>query len=54
VPGFAPRATRLERATDEQNLGFYLPSADLNYDVVRRHPRFMAVMKRANLDGIGP
>lgn len=44
----------LERAADEQNIGFYLPSADPNYDAVRRHPRFMAVMKRANLDRLGP
>ena len=44
----------LERAADEQNLGFYLPSADPDYDVVRRHPRFMAVMKRANLDHVSP
>jgi serine/threonine-protein kinase len=40
----------LERAADERNLGFYLPSVDPNYDAVRAHPRFKAVMKRANLD----
>jgi Tfp pilus assembly protein PilF len=42
----------LEHAADERNLGFYLPSADPNYDAVRSHPRFKAVMKRANLDGL--
>jgi Tfp pilus assembly protein PilF len=42
----------LEQAADERNLGFYLPSADPNYDAVRSHPRFKAVMKRANLDGL--
>jgi tetratricopeptide (TPR) repeat protein len=43
----------LERAADERNLGFYLPSADPNFDAVRGHPRFKAVMKRANLDRVG-
>jgi Tfp pilus assembly protein PilF len=42
----------LERAFEERNLGFYLPSGDPNYDVVRSHPRFKAVMERANLVGI--
>lgn len=44
----------LERAADERNLGFYLPSVDPNFDAVRGHPRFKAVMKRANLDHVGP
>jgi serine/threonine-protein kinase len=44
----------LERAADEHNLGFYLPASDPNYDAVRSHPRFKAVMKRANLDRVGP
>jgi serine/threonine-protein kinase len=44
----------LEHAADERNLGFYLPASDPNYDAVRAHPRFVAVMKRANLDRIGP
>ena len=44
----------LERAADEHNLGFYLPSVDPNFDAVRQHPRFLAVMKRANLDSVGP
>ena len=39
----------LEQAADEGNLGFYLPSVDPNFDAVREHPRFKAVMKRANL-----
>jgi tetratricopeptide (TPR) repeat protein len=43
----------LERAADEHNLGFYLPSVDPNFDAVRGHPRFKAVMKRANLDRAG-
>lgn len=46
--------TWLERAADERNLGFFLPSADPNYDAVREHPRFQAVMKRANLDRVAP
>lgn len=44
----------LERAAEEHNLGFYLPSVDPNFDVVREHPRFIGVMKRANLDRLGP
>ena len=44
----------LERAADERNLGFYLPSVDPNFDVVRGHSRFKAVMKRANLDSVVP
>ena len=44
----------LERAADERNLGFYLPASDPDYDNVRSHPRFKAVMKRANLDRVGP
>jgi tetratricopeptide (TPR) repeat protein len=44
----------VERAADEHNLGFYLPASDPNYDAVRSHPRFKAVMKRANLDRVGP
>jgi Tfp pilus assembly protein PilF len=39
----------LERAADERHMGFYLPSVDTTYDRVRSHPRFKAVMKRANL-----
>ena len=39
----------LERAADERHMGFYLPSVDTIYDRVRSHPRFIAVMKRANL-----
>jgi tetratricopeptide (TPR) repeat protein len=41
--------TWLERAADERNLGFYLPSVDPSFDTIRSHPRFRAVMKRANL-----
>jgi serine/threonine-protein kinase len=44
----------LERAADEHNLGFYLPSVDPNFDAVREHPRFRVVMERANLDNVGP
>ena len=44
----------LEHAADDRNLGFYLPSVDPNFDAVRGHPRFRAVMKRANLDTVGP
>jgi eukaryotic-like serine/threonine-protein kinase len=39
----------LERAADERCLGFYMPSVDPTYDSVRAHPRFKAVMQRANL-----
>jgi tetratricopeptide (TPR) repeat protein len=41
--------TWLERAADERNLGFYLPSVDPSFDAIRSHPRFRAVLKRANL-----
>ena len=44
----------LERAAEEHNLGFYLPSVDPHFDRVREHPRFQAVMKRVNLDRVGP
>jgi tetratricopeptide (TPR) repeat protein len=43
--------TWLERAADERNLGFYLPSVDPSFDAIRSHPRFRAVLKRANLTG---
>jgi tetratricopeptide (TPR) repeat protein len=43
--------TWLERAADERNLGFYMPSVDPAFDAVRSHPRFIAVLKRANLPG---
>jgi tetratricopeptide (TPR) repeat protein len=43
--------TWLERAADERNLGFYLPSVDPSFDAIRSHPRFRAVLKRANLGG---
>ena len=39
----------LERAAEERNLGFYMPSADPAYDSIRTHPRYKAVMERANL-----
>ena len=39
----------LERAVDERHTGFYLPSADPIYDVVRTLPRFRAMMARMNL-----
>ena len=43
--------TWLERAADERNLGFYLPSVDPHFDAIRSHPRFRAVLQRANLPG---
>lgn len=43
--------TWLEHAADERNLGFYLPSVDPAFDAVRSHPRFIAVLRRANLGG---
>ena len=42
----------IERAVDERNVGFYLPSIDPSYDPVRMHPRFKAVMKRMNLEAV--
>jgi tetratricopeptide (TPR) repeat protein len=42
----------IERATDEHNVGFYLPSVDPSYDAVRTHPRFRASLKRMNLDSV--
>ena len=39
----------LERACDEGNVGWNLPSADPFYDRVRSHPRFIRVLHRMNL-----
>jgi Tfp pilus assembly protein PilF len=39
----------LERAAEERNMGFYLPSVEQIYDPVRAHPRFRALMTRARL-----
>jgi Tfp pilus assembly protein PilF len=36
----------LERAADERNIGFYLPSVDPMFDRVRSDPRFVALMRR--------
>ena len=36
----------LERAADERNVGFYLPSVDPMFDGVRADPRFVALMRR--------
>jgi hypothetical protein len=41
----------LESAVGERHTGFYLPSVDPIYDVVRSHPRFRALMARMNLPG---
>jgi tetratricopeptide (TPR) repeat protein len=36
----------MDRAAEERNLGFYLPSTDPIYDPIRSHPRFQALMRR--------
>jgi tetratricopeptide (TPR) repeat protein len=44
----------LDRAADERNVGFYMPSVDPAFDTVRSHPRFKALLKRVHLDTAGP
>jgi tetratricopeptide (TPR) repeat protein len=39
----------LERAADERQVGYYMPSVDPIYDPVRSHPRFQALLRRMNL-----
>jgi tetratricopeptide (TPR) repeat protein len=39
----------LERAAEERNMGFYMPSVDPSFDALRSHPRFKALMARARL-----
>ncbi len=39
----------LERACDEGNVGWNLPSADPFYDRVRTHPRFIRILQRMHL-----
>jgi serine/threonine-protein kinase len=39
----------MERAAEERNLGFYLPSADPIYNPIRSHPRFQALMQRIGI-----
>jgi Tfp pilus assembly protein PilF len=39
----------LERAAEERQMGFYLPSVDPAYDPVRDDPRFVAIMRRMGL-----
>jgi hypothetical protein len=39
----------MERAAEERNLGFYLPSADPIYNPIRSHPRFLALMQRIGI-----
>jgi len=39
----------LDRAAEEHNLGYYLPSVEPMYDPIRSHPRFQALMRRINL-----
>jgi tetratricopeptide (TPR) repeat protein len=40
----------LERAVDERQTGYYLPSVDPIYDPLRSHPRFVALLRRMNLE----
>ncbi|HET9362592.1 MAG TPA: hypothetical protein VFO58_22735 [Vicinamibacterales bacterium] len=44
----------LDRAAEERNMGFYMPSADPVFDAVRSHPRFKALLKRLHLDTVRP
>jgi tetratricopeptide (TPR) repeat protein len=39
----------LERAVDERQVGYYIPSVDPIFDSLRTHPRFVALMRRMNL-----
>ena len=39
----------LERAADERNLGFLMPSVDPSFDRLRSQPRFKAILARARL-----
>jgi hypothetical protein len=55
VPSHTPRQTLPSAggmpllSINERNLGFYLPSVDPHFDAIRSHPRFRAVLQRANL-----
>jgi tetratricopeptide (TPR) repeat protein len=40
----------LERAADERQVGYYMPSVDPIYDPVRSHPRFQTLLRRMRLD----
>jgi hypothetical protein len=44
----------LERAADERNMGFWLPSAEPIYDPIRSHPRFVRLMERMHLPAATP
>ena len=39
----------LERAADERLMGYYMPTVEPQYDSVRSHPRFRAILQRMNL-----
>jgi serine/threonine-protein kinase len=39
----------LERAVDERQVGYYLPSVDPIYDPLRAHPRFIALLQKMKL-----
>ena len=39
----------LERAADERQVGYYMPTVEAQYDSVRSHPRFRAILQRMNL-----
>jgi len=39
----------MERAAEERNLGYYMPSADPIYNSIHAHPRFLALMQRMHL-----
>ena len=40
----------IERAADERQVGYYMPSVDPIYDRVRADPRFQALLRRMNFD----
>ena len=41
----------IERAADERQVGYYMPSVDPIYDSIRSLPRFLALLRRMNLEG---